>query len=427
MENLFETEEQRQKREAELLASIQPQSAPLSQPSTFTPTQPSSEELKAKLYEQLVQRMNGEGSDQEAIRKATEEAKPDLAQKLLQGLATFSTVAAGKQAPDYLKMNKDILEKKLAPIKEKQKSQSQAIDDAIKLYGLSREDAQLKLQQDKYEEDKKRYASEALSREADLKVKNAQIKNMGMESGLKSQESELKKLEIASKKAGANANDPNSAISGLYKIEAMKRGFKAEDVKNLSAAEIKPFIEQKLEEQKVTNAQQAKGQLSATETLKVAEGKAIPDTLDVIEKSLENNKDLLAGTTFKPWAKMSAAVRSNTGEKEQIFDAELRSASQQFGRYMEGGVLRKEDEDKYRLMFPQLSDTEAVAKAKLQNVREMMMRKQQTDLDALKAQGKSTAGLEFSKKAVSNAGKVVNVGGKKFKVAEDGDTLIPME
>jgi hypothetical protein len=40
---------------------------------------------------------------------------------------------------------------------------------------------------------------------------------------------------------------------------------------------------------------------------------------------------------------------------------------------MEGGVLRKEDEEKYRLMLPQITDTPAVAREKARIVEEMLI------------------------------------------------------
>ncbi len=162
----------------------------------------------------------------------------------------------------------------------------------------------------------------------------------------------------------------------------------------------------------IKRAEIKESKLSPTETLKVAEGKAIPDTLDDIQKTLDENPELFASTTFKPWAETSAFARKQYGADEQKVESKLKSASQQFGRYMEGGVLRKEDEVKYREMFPGLQDTPDVANAKLKNIREMMVRKQQTDLDALKAQGKNTAGLEFEPKASTGGSPWKKYGGK---------------
>jgi hypothetical protein len=50
---------------------------------------------------------------------------------------------------------------------------------------------------------------------------------------------------------------------------------------------------------------------------------------------------------------------------------------QSIGKYLEGGVLRAEDEKKYEKMLPQLSDTPAVAKAKLVGIDALLKAKQQ--------------------------------------------------
>jgi tRNA A37 N6-isopentenylltransferase MiaA len=102
---------------------------------------------------------------------------------------------------------------------------------------------------------------------------------------------------------------------------------------------------------------------------------------------------------------------------------------------MEGGVLRKEDEEKYRKMFPQLSDTPELAKAKLQQVDKMLRQKLQKDVAALKSSGYDVGGLEKTnqgllqgqqqpqKQAAYAPGEIVFVDGKKYKVGADGDSL----
>lgn len=127
--------------------------------------------------------------------------------------------------------------------------------------------------------------------------------------------------------------------------------------------------------------------LSAPDTLKVQEGDTIPNTLNDIEATLTNSQDM-----FGPFSGRVAAL-DPYNEKAQTVDAQLRTASQEFGRFMEGGVLRKEDEEKYRRMFPQLSDTPEVAKNKLAIVRKKMIDKQNANVAALKSQGYNTRGF----------------------------------
>lgn len=136
-------------------------------------------------------------------------------------------------------------------------------------------------------------------------------------------------------------------------------------------------------------AQRGKGfKLPPDKVLSVQQGAQIPKQLDNIEVTLKNNEAI-----FGPaMGRVGGANAYDT--QAQTVDAQLRSASQSFGRLMEGGVLRKEDEEKYRKMFPQLSDTPEVAKNKLAIVRNLLVSKQNGDIDALGAQGYDVTGFQ---------------------------------
>ena len=58
--------------------------------------------------------------------------------------------------------------------------------------------------------------------------------------------------------------------------------------------------------------------------------------------------------------------------KARDFDAAMQLATQMAGKFLEGGVLRKEDTEKYRKMLPQLSDTPAVAKLKIARMEKLV-------------------------------------------------------
>lgn len=128
--------------------------------------------------------------------------------------------------------------------------------------------------------------------------------------------------------------------------------------------------------------------LPADTVLKVEEGASIPALLDDIDITLAQNAE-----SFGPVAGRAASWNPYD-TKAQTIDAQMRVASQAFGRKMEGGVLRKEDEEKYRRMFPQLSDTPDVAKNKLAIVRRMLVEKQNSEIRALGAQGYRTKGFK---------------------------------
>ena len=53
----------------------------------------------------------------------------------------------------------------------------------------------------------------------------------------------------------------------------------------------------------------------------------------------------------------------------RLFDAEAKLTKQIVGKFLEGGVLRKEDESKYQAILPQASDLPIVAQGKIDNLR----------------------------------------------------------
>lgn len=146
----------------------------------------------------------------------------------------------------------------------------------------------------------------------------------------------------------------------------------------------------KIEREKALN----KGgkELSANMVKTLNEGNTIPSLLNGISTTIEKNKDL-----FGP-AEGRARGKNPYDTRAQTVDAEMRASSQAFGRFMEGGVLRKEDEEKYRKMFPSVSDTPDVARAKLEVVDNLLRTKQESDLKAFKAQGYDLTGLELPEK-----------------------------
>ncbi len=131
-------------------------------------------------------------------------------------------------------------------------------------------------------------------------------------------------------------------------------------------------------------------QLPADKVLGVNEGNNLPAMLNDVEKSL--------GAASSEMGPVMGRLTGNNpyNQKAATLDAQLRTTSQMIGKYLEGGVLRKEDEEKYRKMLPVLTDTADVAKNKLQLVRRMLARKQQSDLSALKNSNYNTDGLASS-------------------------------
>lgn len=148
----------------------------------------------------------------------------------------------------------------------------------------------------------------------------------------------------------------------------------------------------------------AKGQkLPADKVLKVNEGNAIPKMLEDIDQTISSNE-----MAFGPILGRIRAANPYD-ETAQAVQSQTRAASQAFGRFMEGGVLRKEDEEKYRKMFPNNSDTPETARNKLAIVRKLLVDKQKSDLAALQNSGYDVSG--FNAKLPEAANPAVLSGG----------------
>lgn len=143
-----------------------------------------------------------------------------------------------------------------------------------------------------------------------------------------------------------------------------------------------------LENKKLSKLSLDGKQLPPDKVLLVNEGNTIPSQLKDIEETILNNKD-----SFGPIGGRISGMNPYN-EKAQTIQSQLKSASQAFGRFMEGGVLRKEDEVKYEKMFPGQADTPEVAKNKLAIVNRLLINKQQSNLDALRAAGYNISGLK---------------------------------
>ena len=128
--------------------------------------------------------------------------------------------------------------------------------------------------------------------------------------------------------------------------------------------------------------------LPPDKVLNVNEGNVIPQQLSDIRQTINQNSG-----SFGPVMGRLNSINPYD-EKSKTIEAQMRAAAQAFGRYMEGGVLRKEDEEKYRHMFPQLSDTPEVAKNKLAIVDRLLASKQGSNVSALKTSGYDVSGVD---------------------------------
>lgn len=118
------------------------------------------------------------------------------------------------------------------------------------------------------------------------------------------------------------------------------------------------------------------------------EGKTVARLLPDVEAAIQKNEG-----KFGPFTGRLRSANPYDVDA-QTFDARMRSASQSFGKFMEGGVLRKEDEVKYTKMFPQSTDKDTVKKNKLEIIKRMLSQKYEDDRKTLGRSGYDVSGFE---------------------------------
>lgn len=143
--------------------------------------------------------------------------------------------------------------------------------------------------------------------------------------------------------------------------------------------------EEGLKTREVTES--AAKRIPAPTILNLNEGKNVGRLLPEVAEAIEANLSIFGPVSGR------ARGMNPYDARAQTVDARMRTASQSFGRFMEGGVLRKEDEEKYRKMFPQLSDTPEVAKNKLQIVARQLAQKFNDDRQTLGSSGYDVSGV----------------------------------
>jgi len=129
-------------------------------------------------------------------------------------------------------------------------------------------------------------------------------------------------------------------------------------------------------------------QLAESGVIGLTDIKASRITLDNLSKSIEGRAGLL-GPIKGRFNKMNPYAT-----EAQDLQGEIDAARQLIGRALEGGVLRKEDEEKYKKILPKMSDTPAVAKRKIENVYNLLEQKQNSATAGLSGSGYDVGGIE---------------------------------
>jgi hypothetical protein len=184
----------------------------------------------------------------------------------------------------------------------------------------------------------------------------------------------------AAREAGVRAPSQFGRTTALYERLGEKIGRPLTQRQEL-AAKMKPEIMKKKEVKPLSLPQIDKlnDARALTTDLKGLEG-VIDASLNKFGKIKGNLKTLQAKAGFED-------------EVGKLMSS-MRPVQQLYGRLMEGGVLRQEDEIKYREQFPQLSDTPGVAAHKIRFLKNMLLRRFKSHVELLGKQGYSQAGFE---------------------------------
>lgn len=125
--------------------------------------------------------------------------------------------------------------------------------------------------------------------------------------------------------------------------------------------------------------------VSGSIALQIADSRAAKEMLVNLKKII-NTKGKLFGPII---GRLGASNPYNV--EAQDVQSSINATKQIVGKYLEGGVLRKEDEVKYEKILPKLSDSPEVAKRKLANVEALVKAKIDAQSATLSASGYNPA------------------------------------
>jgi hypothetical protein len=184
----------------------------------------------------------------------------------------------------------------------------------------------------------------------------------------------------------------------LYERLAGRIGQPLRDKQAMDAEQAKMMASQKA----VTEKPKEKRKMTDSTEFKMAAGKQIPQEIQMIKEWMDQPG--MSGVEWKklmgPW---KGKVRQLAGQKFEFgkaaaeWEGRLKPVQQMYGRFMEGGVLRKEDEIKYEKQFPQITDSPEIAKFKLDVVNGLSTRYYNSLLDIFTAQDYNVKGYERAK------------------------------
>lgn len=104
-------------------------------------------------------------------------------------------------------------------------------------------------------------------------------------------------------------------------------------------------------------------------------------------------KDKKSDNAFSP---IEGQLRAQNPWDTEVLgvQAQINATKQIVGKYLEGGVLRAEDEKKYEKILPKIGDTKAVAEYKVGQVRKLVEERKESQIKSLEGTGFNVAGLK---------------------------------
>lgn len=137
----------------------------------------------------------------------------------------------------------------------------------------------------------------------------------------------------------------------------------------------------------IGNSKNSGRDLTDTQAKLISEGKQIGLSLQPLYDLIDNQSKL-----FGPIAGRTGGLNPLNTEA-QTARAQLKTAAQLVGGYLEGGKLTDQDVPKYEAMLPQLSDTPTVAKNKLNAINNLIDQKQKQYLQDFASAGYNVSGF----------------------------------
>lgn len=122
----------------------------------------------------------------------------------------------------------------------------------------------------------------------------------------------------------------------------------------------------------------------------LGESKAAEEMIASLEKNIFSS---LGEKAFSPITGQARAYNPWDTDVQSI-QSQINATKQIVGKYLEGGVLRMEDEKKYEKILPKIGDTQEVAQAKVEQVKKLLQEKYSSQMESLAGAGYDISGFQ---------------------------------